>query len=97
VLPSGYNTCNGQTIAAGSSCSVYVEFAPGSAGYLTGTLTFDNSTGTAFAGAPVVPLAGFAAAAGVHLIHRSNRFKLHSSAGRRHYVCLFSCDAVQHG
>jgi hypothetical protein len=62
VLPNGYNTCNGQTIAAGSDCYAYVEFAPTSAGYLTGALTFKNSGGTALSGVPSVPLAGFSAA-----------------------------------
>jgi beta-lactam-binding protein with PASTA domain len=62
VLPAGYNTCNGQTITAGSSCYAYVEFAPTAAGYATGTLTFNNSGGTALSGVPVVPLAGFAVA-----------------------------------
>jgi Abnormal spindle-like microcephaly-assoc'd, ASPM-SPD-2-Hydin/Beta-propeller repeat len=62
VLPNGYNTCNGQTIAAGSQCYTYVEFAPTSAGYSTGTLTFNNSSGTALSGVPVVPLAGYGVA-----------------------------------
>ena len=59
LTPSGYDTCSGQTVAAGSSCYKYVEFAPTTAGYLTGTLTFQNSGGTTLVS---VPLAGYAPA-----------------------------------
>ncbi len=56
----GYDTCTGQTIGAGSSCYVYVSFAPTAAGYSTGSLTFKNSGGTPISGAPVLPLTGYA-------------------------------------
>lgn len=62
LTPSGYNSCNGATIAASGNCYVYVEFAPTASGYQTGSLTFNNSGGTALSGAPVVALAGFAVA-----------------------------------
>ena len=62
LLPAGYDTCSGHTIANSSNCYAYVEFAPTAAGYITGTLTFNNSSGTALAGVPAVPLAGYAAA-----------------------------------
>jgi hypothetical protein len=62
VIPAGHDTCSGQTIAASSNCYVYVEFAPTTTGYLTGTLTFKNSGGTALSGVPTVPLAGFSVA-----------------------------------
>ncbi len=60
IIPPGYNTCNGQTVAANSSCYVYLEFAPTSAGYQTGALTFNDNTGNPLAGLPSVPLAGYA-------------------------------------
>ena len=59
LVPTGYDACSGQTIAAGGSCYSYVEFAPTTAGYLTGTLTFKNRTGTTLAS---LPLAGYAPA-----------------------------------
>jgi hypothetical protein len=59
LIPIGYQSCNGQTISAGGSCYTYVEFAPASAGYLTGTLAFKNSAGTTLATAT---LAGYAPA-----------------------------------
>jgi hypothetical protein len=60
VIPSGYDSCHGQTIAASSgSCYVYVQFAPTTAGYVTGTLVFKNSGGTQLFS---VPLAGYAPA-----------------------------------
>ena len=53
------DTCSGQTLASTVSCSVWVSFAPTSAGYLTGTLTFKNSAGTSLAS---TALAGYAQA-----------------------------------
>ncbi len=60
LTPTGDQNCNGQVIANGSSCYVYVSFAPTSAGLITGTITFKNSGGTVLASAP---LTGYAAAA----------------------------------
>ncbi len=59
LVPNGYDDCSGQIITAGSSCYTYLEFAPTTAGYLTGTLTFKKSTGTTLVS---VPLAGYAPA-----------------------------------
>jgi hypothetical protein len=61
IIPSGDNTCNGAAVNAGGYCYVYVEFAPATTGYITGTLTWNSSGGTALAGAPVLQLAGFSA------------------------------------
>jgi hypothetical protein len=58
ALVSGQDNCSNSTVTAGSSCSVQVQFNPASAGYLTGTLTFTESTGTKFSAA----LAGYAPA-----------------------------------
>ena len=51
VIPAGYQTCSGQTIANGGSCYAYVEFAPTSAGLITGSITFKNSAATTFVSA----------------------------------------------
>jgi hypothetical protein len=59
LVPNGYDACSGQTIPSGSSCYTYVQFAPTTAGYLTGTLTFKASGGTTLVN---VPLAGYAPA-----------------------------------
>ncbi len=59
LIPNGYQNCNGQVIASGGNCYAYVEFAPASAGYLTGTLAFKNSSGTTLASAA---LAGYSLA-----------------------------------
>jgi len=59
VPSSGGQTCNGATIATGSSCYSYISFAPTTTGFITGTITFKNSTGTALVSAP---LSGYAPA-----------------------------------
>ncbi len=59
LTPSGYDTCSGQTVAAGSSCYKYIEFAPTTAGYLTGSVAFKNSSGTTLLS---VSLAGYSLA-----------------------------------
>ena len=51
VPGNGGQTCNGQTIANGSSCYSYISFAPTSTGLITGTITFKNSGGTTLASA----------------------------------------------
>ncbi len=60
VVPTGDDTCSGNTISNGGSCYVYVSFAPTTSGYITGTLTFKNSGGTTLY---TVPLAGYSPAA----------------------------------
>ena len=60
LITHGDDTCSGQVLAAGGQCYLYVQFAPAVAGYLTGSLTFNNSAGTALAGVPSVALAGYA-------------------------------------
>jgi len=63
LIPHGYDSCSGQTVAAnGGRCYVYVTFAPTAAGYQTGTLTFESSGGTPLTGAPVLPLTGYGVA-----------------------------------
>ena len=59
MIVHGDDNCSGQTINAGSNCYVYVNYAPTAAGYQTGTLTFQNSGGSALSGAPVLPLTGY--------------------------------------
>jgi hypothetical protein len=59
LVTTGDDTCSGQTIAASGSCYTYVQFAPTTAGYLTGTLTFKNHSGTTLVS---LPLAGYAPA-----------------------------------
>jgi hypothetical protein len=59
LIPPGYDSCSGQVIPASSSCYTYVEFAPTTAGYLTGSLAFKNSGGTTLVS---VPLAGYSEA-----------------------------------
>ncbi|HUE04412.1 MAG TPA: choice-of-anchor D domain-containing protein [Bryobacteraceae bacterium] len=59
LVPTGYDSCSGQVVAAGGFCYTYVEFAPTTSGYLTGTLAFKNSGGTALVS---VSLAGYAPA-----------------------------------
>jgi hypothetical protein len=62
VVPGGGQTCSGATVANGGSCYSYVEFAPTSAGLITGSITFKNSaavtlasaTMTGYAPAPVL-------------------------------------------
>ncbi|MGA8029357.1 MAG: choice-of-anchor D domain-containing protein, partial [Bryobacteraceae bacterium] len=56
--PSVDDSCSNTTVTNGSSCYVYVSFAPTSSGYTTGTLTFKNSGGTTLLS---VPLAGYSA------------------------------------
>jgi hypothetical protein len=46
VIPGGAQSCSGATVANGSSCYAYVEFAPTSAGLITGSITFKNSAAT---------------------------------------------------
>ena len=49
------NTCNGATLPSGSSCSVGVSFAPGTAGTRSATLTVADNTA---AGSHVIALSG---------------------------------------
>ncbi len=55
LVPPAQDGCSGTSVAAGSSCGVFVQFAPTSAAFLAGTLTFKNSANTSLA---VVALAG---------------------------------------
>ena len=59
IIPSGYDTCSGQKIAAHGTCYAYIEFAPASTGYLTGNVAFNTSTGTNLTNAT---LAGYSVA-----------------------------------
>ena len=59
-IPSGYDSCSGQSVAAsGGQCYVYVNFAPSSAGYRTGTLAFKDQNNNTY----TLALAGYAPAA----------------------------------
>ncbi len=53
LIPSGENQCNGTAVSAGSSCYVYLSFAPTASGNRTGTITFVNSTNTSLVSAPL--------------------------------------------
>ena len=65
VVPGGSQTCNGATIASGSTCYSYVSFAPTSAGLITGTITFKNSGGTVLVSAPLTGYAPTPALSGL--------------------------------
>ncbi|MGA7318061.1 MAG: choice-of-anchor D domain-containing protein, partial [Silvibacterium sp.] len=59
VIPTGANSCSGQSVAAtGGQCYVYVNFAPSAAGYRTGALTFTDQNNLTY----TVALAGYAPA-----------------------------------
>jgi len=60
LIQKSNDTCSGQTIAAAGACSVYVQFAPTASGYVSGTLTFNGSTGKALSGVSTIPLSGYA-------------------------------------
>ena len=60
LIPAGYDGCSGQSVAAsGGQCYVYVNFAPSTAGYRTGTLTFKDQNNQTY----TVALGGYAPAA----------------------------------
>jgi hypothetical protein len=59
VVDSGSTTCSTSSpLAVGASCNVGVDFAPGSGGALTGTLTISDDALNAAAATQTVPLQG---------------------------------------